>query len=164
MLGESVAVDGACLTVVSFAADHFNAFLSRETLSKTTFERRVPGEVVHLERALRLDQRLGGHLLSGHVDGVGQILARKPKGEAEEFIFSAPPALAPMIAPKGSIAIEGVSLTVNEVEGNRFHVMLVPYTLEHTKFGTLRVGSEVHLEIDLIARYVARWLKAQHRS
>jgi riboflavin synthase len=160
--GESIAVDGVCLSVEAIRPDGFEADASAETLARTTLGRLAPGSAVHLERALRAGDRLGGHLVSGHVDGVGQLLERRPVGDAVWMAFQAPDELAPFLAEKGSIAVDGVSLTVNAVGAAgsahvaRFEVTLVPITLEETKLGSLTPAAPVNLEIDLVARYVSR--------
>jgi len=154
-LGESIAVNGTCLTVKSFGERHFEADASLETLDKTNLTDLVEGDRVHLERALALGERLGGHLVTGHVDGVGTLAARTPEGDYVRMTFEVPRRLAPFLAPKGSIAVNGVSLTVNGVDASRFDVMLVPYTLEHTTFGEMPLGGRVNLEVDILAKYVA---------
>lgn len=161
-LGESIACNGVCLTVVAFApaqadtAAWFDADVSTETLARTTLGALAPGAAVNLERALRLGDRLGGHLVSGHVDGVGRVEAVSEDARGQRWRFSAPRPLLRFIAEKGSIAVEGVSLTVNAVDEAGFEVMLVPHTLAHTGFGTMAAGAPVNLEIDTVARYVAR--------
>lgn len=154
-LGESIAVDGACLTVKSFGEGSFDADASLETLDKTNLDDLREGDRVHLERALALGDRLGGHLVTGHIDGVGTIAGKTPEGEYIRASFDVPHRLAPFIAPKGSIAVDGVSLTVNTVAGTRFDVMLVPYTLDETTFGEMAIGARVNLEVDILAKYVA---------
>ncbi|MCL2450803.1 MAG: riboflavin synthase [Polyangiaceae bacterium] len=160
-LGESIAVDGACLSVVSITGSGFEADASGETLARTTLGRLAPGERVHLERALRASDRLGGHFVTGHVDGVGTMIERRPAGDATWMAFRVPRELARFVAEKGSIAVDGVSLTVNLVEGDRFEVTLIPITLEKTKLGALEVGAAVNLEVDVVARYVARLASAE---
>ncbi len=158
VLGESIAVNGCCLTVTSILSDGFTCDASQETLDLTTTGALTVTDGVHLERALQAGERLGGHLVTGHVDGVGKLVSRAPLGDAERVRFSVPAALAPMIAPKGSITIDGVSLTVNHVDGVHFDVVLVPYTRKETLFGQRRVGADVNLEVDVLAKYVARLL------
>ncbi len=158
VLGESIAVNGCCLTVTSILSDGFTCDASQETLDLTTIGALKVADGVHLERALQAGERLGGHLVTGHVDGVGKLEGRKPLGDAERVTFSVPPALAPMIAPKGSITIDGVSLTVNHVDDLRFDVVLVPYTRKETLFGERQLGAAVNLEVDVLAKYVARLL------
>ncbi len=157
-LGESVAVDGACLTVTRLRPDGFDCDASAETLSCTTLDDASTGRRVHLERALRLGKRLGGHLVSGHVDGVGHLVARRAEGDAARVTFEVPDRLAPFVASKGSVCIDGVSLTVNEVDGSRFGVVLVPFTLNETTFVERPVGARVNVEVDVLAKYVARLL------
>ncbi len=155
-LGESIAVDGACLSVVAFSDRGFEADASVETLARTTLGRLPVGARVHFERALRAGDRLGGHLVAGHVDGVGVMIERRPAGEATWMAFRVPLELTRFVAEKGSIAVDGVSLTVNGVARDRFEVTLIPHTLDKTKLGALEPGGEVNLEVDLVARYVAR--------
>jgi riboflavin synthase len=160
VLGESVAVNGACLTVVEDHGGTFEADVSAETLEKTTLGELAPGAEVNLERSLKVGDRLGGHLVAGHVDGVARLVDVTASGDARRLSFEAPALLAPFIAPKGSVALQGVSLTVNDVSGRRFGVMLIPHTLAVTNLKELRPGSRVNLEIDLVARYVVRYLTA----
>ncbi len=154
-LGESISVDGTCLTVKSFSERHFDADASLETLDKTNLGDLSIGDEVHLERAMALGDRLGGHLVTGHVDGVGKLARSETAGDYVRATFEVPKRLAPFLAPKGSIAVNGVSLTVNAVEGARFDVMLVPYTLSETTFGKIEPGDRVNLEVDILAKYVA---------
>ena len=158
-LGASVACSGACLTVVAVEPGAFAVQASVETLTSTTLGEWEEGTPVNLEKSLRLGDELGGHLVLGHVDGVARIVERRPEAESVRFAFEAPEELAPFIASKGSVALDGVSLTVNEVAQIRFGVNIIPHTLACTNFGSLRVGQRVNLEIDLIARYVARLLR-----
>ncbi len=158
VLGESIAVGGACLTVTRFEGGTFDVDASLETLAKTTLGDRHRGDRVHLERALALGARVGGHLVSGHVDGVGTVLEKRALGDALHVVYEAPPVLAPLIAPKGSITVDGTSLTVNEVHGQRFGVVLVPYTRGATLLEGTPDGAHVNLEVDLLAKYVARLL------
>lgn len=157
-LGDSIAVDGACLTVSALAPDGFEVDLSGETLARTTLGRRRIGDRVNLEKALALGERLGGHLVSGHVDGVGHVRAREEDGRSVILTLEAPRGLARYIAEKGSICIDGVSLTVNRVEGARFSVNLIPHTLDVTTLGMLRPDDDVNLEVDMLARYLERLL------
>jgi riboflavin synthase len=162
-LGESIAVSGCCLTVASIAAGGFEADASSETLARTTIGSLAVGAPVNLERALRAGDRMGGHIVSGHVDGVGSLARRRPVGESVAMTFAAPAELARFVAEKGSIAVDGVSLTVNRVAaagGDSFEVMIIPHTLEKTNLGSLAEGAAVNLEVDLVARYVARLLEA----
>lgn len=155
-LGDSIAVSGVCLTVIKLDAPVFVADVSSETLACTTLGSVRFGTLINLELALMANSRLGGHLVSGHVDGVGSLLQRSADARSERLLFEAPDTLKKFIAAKGSITIEGVSLTVNTVTGRQFEVNLVPHTLEHTTLGQLTAGDPVNLEVDLIARYVAR--------
>jgi riboflavin synthase len=157
-IGASIACSGACLTVVEKGPDGFAADVSAETLAHTTIGGWKPGDRVNLEQALRVGDALGGHLVSGHVDAVSTVLARRPDGESERFQFQIPEGYERLIAPKGSVCLDGVSLTVNEVESGRFGVNIIPHTAEKTTFGALGPGARVNLEVDLIARYVARLL------
>lgn len=157
-LGASIACSGVCLTVIESGPDWFTVEVSAETLSKTSLGSWQPGTLVNLEGSLRLGDELGGHLVSGHVDGLAEILAITPENGSTRWLFELPDELAPFVAPKGSIAINGVSLTVNEVEGARFGVNLIPHTSEHTNFSALRLGDRVNVEIDMLARYLARQL------
>ena len=156
VLGESIAVSGTCLTVTTRESDGFWADASKETLELTNLGEMKEGSRVHLERALQVGDRLGGHLVSGHVDGVGRIVSREPVGDAAKTTFEVPERLAPFLAPKGSVTIDGVSLTVNGVRGTRFDVMLVPFTRKETLFDERAVGAKVNLEVDVLAKYVAR--------
>lgn len=156
VLGDSIATNGICLTVIDLPGDGFSADVSRETTSLTTLHKLQPGSQVNLEKALTLNTRLGGHLVSGHVDGVGRIVQRKDDGRSVRFIVEAPDELARYIAHKGSICIDGTSLTVNGVEGARFDLNIVPHTLKQTIMEAYREGSEVNLEVDQIARYLER--------
>lgn len=158
-LGASVAVNGVCLTVVSRRVRTFEVDVSRETLSCTTGF--AVGDRVNLEKALRLADRLGGHLLTGHVDGVGTVTRFAPAGDGRELMVRVPAELARYIARKGSIAVHGVSLTVNAVTGREFTVNLIPHTLQATNLAELRVGRRVNLEVDLIARYVESCLRGR---
>lgn len=158
VLGESIAVNGACLTVVRITNDGFFANASAETLGITTLENLKIGSKVHLERALRPMDRMGGHIVSGHVDGVGKKISANPLGDALKVAFSVPKALSPLIAPKGAITIDGVSLTVNRATGTQFDVVLVPFTRQKTLLDKTPIGTSVNLEVDILAKYVARLL------
>jgi riboflavin synthase len=160
-LGESIAVNGVCLTVVTVERGVFTASASAETLLRTTLGTIDVGASVNLERALTLSDRLGGHIVSGHVDGIGHILRRDNVGSAERVKIAAPKDVMRFIAEKGSITVEGVSLTVNAVAGDAFEVMLVPYTQDATALRDRAVGHPVNLEADVIARYVARWIETR---
>jgi riboflavin synthase len=158
-IGASIACDGVCLTVVALGADPENWFdveISGETVSKTTLGTWAPGKRVNLERALRVGDELGGHIVSGHVDGLAEVVAVRPEGGSVRVRFRAPEALARFIAPKGSVALNGTSLTVNEVEGAEFGVNFIPHTQAATTWGEVAVGDRVNLEVDTMARYVAR--------
>jgi riboflavin synthase len=160
-VGASVACSGACLTVVAVEPGAFSAHASAETVGCTTLGDWREGTSVNLERSLRLGDELGGHLVSGHVDGVARIVERQPEALSVRFMFEAPAGLMPFIACKGSVAIDGVSLTVNEVEGTCFGVNIIPHTLAATNLGEADIGQRVNLEIDMIARYAARLLAAR---
>jgi len=157
-LGGSIAVSGVCLTATRFDAASFAADVSRETLSLTTLGSWVVGSRVNLEKALLAGQALGGHYVTGHVDGVGELVSRHDDARSVRMEFRVPPELARYVARKGSICIDGVSLTVNGASGDRFDVNLVPHTLEVTTLGGLQAGSRVNLEVDIIARYVERMM------
>jgi riboflavin synthase len=155
-LGDSICVDGVCLTVAAIGAASFEADVSGETLRVTTLGAKQPGVRVNLEPALRAGDSLGGHWVSGHVDGIAEVLTTGDDARSRRVEFSAPKPLARYIARKGSVTLDGVSLTVNAVDGAKFTVNLIPHTLEVTTLGTLAAGSRVNLEIDLLARYVER--------
>jgi riboflavin synthase len=155
-IGDSISVQGCCVTAVALSAAEFEADLSRETLGLTTLGTLQVGAAVNLEPALRAGDALGGHLVSGHVDGVATVVSRTTEARSTRMVIEVPADLARFIARKGSVALNGVSLTVNEVEGRRFGVNLIPHTLQVTTLGELVVGSGVNLEIDQVARYVER--------
>jgi len=155
-LGDSIAVSGVCLTAAELEGNRFAADVSQETLSLTTLGALEVGSRVNLEGALRAGEPLGGHLVSGHVDGFGVLETREPDARSWRLVFSVPPQLKRFFAPKGSVCVDGISLTVNEVDGARFGVNIVPHTMEHTTLGERAVGDRVNLEIDVIARYLAR--------
>ena len=159
--GDSIAVSGPCLTVTTLSPRHFTVDVSPETLAHTTLGGLTVGSAVNLEKALCLADRLGGHLVSGHVDGVGEVLAREDRTDYVFFRIAAPASLARYIAHKGSICVEGVSLTVNAVSGAAFELLLIPHTLRETTLGELVVGSRVNLEVDLVARYLERMMTVQ---
>jgi riboflavin synthase len=163
-LGESIAVSGVCLTVVAFDADGFSADVSNETLACTTLGALPDGAPVNLERALRASDRLGGHLVSGHVDGVGRVAAIAADARSQRWRIAAPPALHRYFAAKGSVCVDGVSLTINGVDAEGFDVNLVPHTVAHTAFASTPVGAAVNLEVDVVARYVERLLKSREQS
>ena len=160
-LGESIAVNGACLTVVERDAESFRFQAGPETLLRTNLGELVLGDRVNLERALRLSDRLGGHLVQGHIDGVGRIAERSRQGEWETVWFSCPPELTRQMVRKGSIAVDGVSLTLVDLAADRFSVMLIPHTLENTTLGFKQSGATVNLETDLIAKYVQRLVSGE---
>ena len=157
-LGDSIAVSGVCLTVVALEPHGFSADVSNETLALTTLGQLRSGDPVNLEKALRLADRLGGHLVSGHVDGLGKVISIAPDGRSQRWVFEVPATISRYIAAKGSVCIDGTSLTVNEVNGPRFGVNLIPHTVEHTAFRARRAGDAVNIEVDVIARYVERLL------
>jgi len=159
-LGESISVDGACLTVTKTTANGFEADVSSETLARTTLGELREGAPVNLERSLALGDRLGGHLVSGHVDGTCTLAARAPLGDAVTMTFEYEPRLAKFIAEKGSVAVNGVSLTVNAATAETFDVTIIPHTRDVTSLGALEVGGKANLEVDLIARYLARLVSA----
>jgi riboflavin synthase len=154
--GDSIAVSGVCLTVVEHSAAGFTADVSGETLNRTTLGRLRTGDAVNLEKALTLSSPLGGHLVSGHVDGVGVVVNRREVARSVQFRIRAPEALAKYIAEKGSVCVDGVSLTVNAIHGAEFEVNIVPHTLAETTLGTIKEDSEVNLEVDVVARYLER--------
>jgi riboflavin synthase len=160
--GASIACDGICLTVIENGGGHFKVQISGETLSRTTAVRWRKGQRINLEPALRLGDELGGHMLAGHVDGIARVVTRKALGDSLVYTFEAPPECAKFMASKGSVALNGVSLTVNEVTGTRFTVMVIPYTLGATNLDALATGDEVNFEADMVARYVARGLELTH--
>jgi len=154
--GASIACDGVCLTVTDKGADWFAVDVSAETLSKTALGGWAPDRRVNLERALRVGDELGGHIVSGHVDGLAEVVSIVPEGDSRRIRLRVPRGLAGFIAPKGSVALNGTSLTVNEVEENEFGINLIPHTLQVTTWGDIREGDAINLEIDTLARYVAR--------
>lgn len=160
--GDSIAVSGVCLTVIELGPQRFCADVSRETLACTTLEALQEGDAVNLERALRVGDAIGGHLVAGHVDGLGRVLDVREDGRSQRWRFAAPEALARYIASKGSICVDGVSLTVNEVEGATFGVNLIPHTIANTCFARRAPGDAVNLEVDLLARYVERMLGSRN--
>ncbi|WP_333669653.1 riboflavin synthase [Elioraea tepidiphila] len=160
-LGASVACNGCCLTVVEKDEGTLAFNASAETLSKTTIGRWRPGTAVNLERSLRLGDELGGHLVQGHIDGVGTVAEAIPEGGSTRVRIRPPPHLMPFIAPKGSVAVDGVSLTVNDVDADAFGVNIIPHTASVTTFGRMKPGDPVNIEVDLVARYLARLLDAR---
>lgn len=159
VLGESIAVNGCCLTVVAFDSESFAVDASNETLALTTLGGLHAGAALNLERAMQVQDRFGGHIVSGHVDGVGRVIAIQADARAQRWRFAMPPSLAKYVAKKGSICVDGVSLTVNTADNDGFEVALIPHTISHTAFAHTRVGDAVNLEIDLVARYVERLLQ-----
>ncbi len=162
-LGASIACDGVCLTVIDLGREPQNWFdvqVSAETLSKSNLDTWAIGRTVNLERSLKVGDELGGHIVSGHVDGLAHVVALLDEGDSTRVTFEAPPELARFIAPKGSVALNGTSLTVNEVDGNRFGVNFIPHTKSVTTWGRVAVGDAINLEIDTLARYVARLAEA----
>ncbi len=160
-LGDSIAVNGVCLTAIEFTDHGFVADVSGETLAKTSLGSLKPGSAVNLEKALTLNTALGGHLVSGHVDGLGTVLSQRNDGRSYRYQFSVPQELAHYIAQKGSITIDGTSLTVNHVEDNRFDVNIVPHTWDNTVFKHYEINTQVNIEVDIIARYLERLLTGQ---
>ncbi len=157
-VGDSLAIDGCCLTVIECDAERFTVEAVPETLARTTLGDREPGDPVNLERALRLDQRLGGHLVQGHVDGVGVVRSITPEGDGVRFALDVPEGLTRFVAEKGSLSVDGVSLTVARDLRDGCEIALIPHTLGHTTAGEYRPGRRVNLEVDLVARYLARLL------
>ncbi len=155
-IGASIASDGVCLTVIDLGPDWYDVEISAETLSKTNIGGWSEGQKVNLERALKVGDELGGHIVSGHVDGVAEVIAVTDEGDSTRISFRAPPALARFIAPKGSVALNGTSLTVNEVAGDTFGINVIPHTQAVTTWGAVKVGDRINLEVDTLARYVAR--------
>ncbi|MDD3182141.1 MAG: riboflavin synthase [Alphaproteobacteria bacterium] len=162
-IGASVACNGVCLTVIRLLQDAFVVQASCETLKTTALKQWQVGTKVNLERALRMGDELGGHMVSGHVDGEARLISAEPEKESLRLVFEIPQAFAKFIAPKGSVTLDGVSLTVNEVDGTRFGVNIVPHTQQATTLGGIQVGHLLNFEVDLIARHVERLLSAQGR-
>jgi len=164
VLGDSIAVSGVCLTAVELGRQQFGADVSRETLSRTTLGDLKPGSAVNLELALTPTTRLGGHIVSGHVDGVGQVVERRADARSMRLIIEAPAGLAKYIAEKGSICVDGVSLTVNGVDGRRFDLNIVPHTLAETTLDEFQPGRKVNLEVDILARYLERLMLGERAA
>lgn len=160
-IGSSVAVNGACLTVVDKGRGRFTVDVSSETLSRTNLKDTAPGSLVNLERPLRLSDRLGGHLVTGHVDGTGIIEEIERRGQFTSIVCGIPASLDPLLVPKGSVAMDGISLTINECEKRCFSVAIIPFTLKHTNLQQRRVGDKVNVEADIIGKYVRRLLARQ---
>ena len=163
-LGVSIAVNGACLTVVKKGKGEFTVDVSPETLKRTNLEGLGTRSLVNLERPMRLQDRLGGHLVTGHIDGVATVASIEKKSEFTFFTFRVPPDLGVLLVSKGSVAVDGISLTVNECNRRRFSVAIIPFTLQHTNLRARRVGDKVNLETDLIGKYVYSFLDAAHHS
>ena len=159
-LGDSICVSGACLTVVSFDETSFSVDVSQETLKLTTLGDKSEGSEVNLEKALKVSDRLGGHIVTGHVDGIGIVVERDTLDDYVKYVVEAPVELSRYIAKKGSVCVDGISLTVNEVSDSRFELMIIPHTLTITTLGQTSVSSKVNLEIDIVARYCERLLNA----
>ena len=162
--GESVSINGVCLTVVSWNERTFTADVSQETLSRTTISRLRLGDEVNLERSLRLGDRLGGHLVNGHVDGKARVSLRKKRGESIVFAFEVAPELARYLIEKGSVAVDGVSLTINHCDEKSFEVNLVPHSARVTNLGNLKVGDQVNIEVDVIGKYVEKFIRNLQKS
>jgi riboflavin synthase len=158
-IGASIAHNGICLTVIETGPDWYSIQASAETLTLTTMGGWQAGQRINLERALKVGDELGGHIVSGHVDGVATVVDIRPENQSVRFVFEAPATLAKFVAGKGSVALDGVSLTVNEVKGARFGVNIIPHTQSVTSFGAYKVGDRVNMEIDMLARYVARLIE-----
>ena len=158
-LGDSIAVNGVCLTAIALSESGFSADVSRETLSLTSLGALSKGSEVNLEKALTLQTRLGGHLVSGHVDGLGEVKSRHHDARSERFVIAAPSDISRYIATKGSITVDGVSLTVNKVNGAEFEINIVPHTIEETIISHYQVGTKVNLEVDVVARYLERLIQ-----
>lgn len=159
-IGDSICVSGVCLTVVTLEGNRFTVDISNETVSLTSFASLEPGVRVNLEKAMRPASRFGGHIVSGHVDGLATLVSRSADGRSERLVFAVPEHLKKYIAAKGSVCLEGISLTVNEVEDNRFGVNIIPHTAAVTTFGKLQPGDKVNLEVDIISRYLERLIHA----
>ena len=163
-VGDSISVNGVCLTVIDFDEHQFCADVSRETLSCTTLTKLNVGSLVNLEKALMPSDRIGGHFVSGHVDGVGYLVSKRRDGRSQRLQFEAPGSLVKYIAEKGSICVDGISLTVNKVDCAKFEVNIVPHTIEVTTLGGIAVGQRINLEVDLIARYIERLMIGQRAT
>ena len=163
-IGESISINGACLTVISIGDSSFIVEVSHETLKRTTLSKLKIGSKVNLERSLKLGDRMGGHIVNGHVDGVGKVESIQRRGKSVEIWFSLPKGLSTYVVEKGSIAVDGVSLTVNAIKGDRFSVNIIPYTQEATIFGKMRSGGSVNIECDIIGKYVEKFLVRKDRK
>ncbi len=160
-IGASIACSGCCLTVVKKLDDIFFVDVSAESLSKTTIGSWTDGTTVNLEQALKMGDELGGHIVSGHIDGLATLISVAQEDGSHRLVFEAPKELGGFIAPKGSVTLDGISLTVNEVEGAQFGVNIIPHTWDNTTLGVIKTGDQVHIEIDMLARYVARMMEYQ---
>lgn len=160
-IGASIACSGVCLTVISKTTHSFDVQVSDETLSKTHLGNWSVGTPINLEYSLKMGDELGGHLVFGHVDGLAEIVSITPVGDSHEIVFALPDNLMPMVAAKGSVALDGVSLTVNKVDGDHIWINIIPHTWDVTSFGRSQVGQKIHVEIDMLARYVARQIEAR---
>lgn len=158
-IGASIACNGGCMTVIEKGDGWFAITASEESLSKTTMATWKEGDRINFERACKVGDELGGHIVSGHVDGLAEIVSITPEGDSFRFKFKVPQELKNFIAPKGSVALNGVSLTVNEVEGDTFGINIIPHTMQETTFGAAQAGDKVNLEIDMLARYVSRLME-----
>ncbi len=163
-LGASIACDGICLTVIEADKAHFVVQVSGETLSKTTAASWDSGRALNLEPALRMGDELGGHIVTGHVDGLARVVAKAPDGDSVRFTFEIPDSFSSFVAPKGSVALDGISLTVNEVDANRFGVNIIPFTQQETTIGARAVGDMLNFEVDPLARYVARMRQVEQEG
>ncbi|GAB5498615.1 MAG: riboflavin synthase [Pseudohongiellaceae bacterium] len=163
-IGDSIAVSGCCLTVVELGGRSFSADVSNESMRCTNLGTLQTGDRVNLEKAMRADSRFGGHIVSGHVDGVGELVSSEPEGKSLKLTFAAPDELARYIAPKGSICIDGTSLTVNTVDANRFSINVIPHTQDETVIGAYGIGQRVNLEVDIIARYLERLMSGDTQT
>lgn len=163
-LGASIACSGVCLTVVDVSGPFFDVDVSSETLSVTTLSAWQPGTRINLERALAMGDELGGHIVSGHVDGLGTLVSIDRDGDGYRLVIEAPEDLAPLIAPKGSVAVDGISLTVNQVDHCRFGLMIIPHTWDHTTLADRQAGDKINLEADMLARYVSRIVSFRDHS
>ena len=163
-LGDSIAMNGVCLTAIELRDDAYCADVSGETLSLTSLKQLKEGSAVNLEKALTPQTRLGGHMVSGHVDGLGKVIERYDDGRSVRFVIESPKSLAKYIAVKGSITIDGISLTVNKLDGCQFELNIVPHTIQETIMGSYQPGTEVNLEVDLVARYLERLILGEHAA
>ncbi len=159
VIGESIAVNGVCLTVISFDEISFTVDASHETLNRTNLSNLEPGSRVNLERALKMESRLGGHIVNGHIDGMAEVLEIEPVGESVEFWFKAADKLGRYLVEKGSVAVDGISLTINQVSGSRFSVNIIPHTQAETTINQLEVGSKANIECDILGKYIEKLLK-----